>query len=99
MALQPLFNLPAAFSASWTGVQTVAMPLPTQGNTKRVYTHTEVHASVGIRTHNLSVWADKRVPVLDRAATVIDTSPHQIREITKTGVREQSTQNRASHVM
>jgi hypothetical protein len=33
--------------------------------------HTDIHASSGIRTHDLSVWAGEDSPYLDRAGSVI----------------------------
>jgi hypothetical protein len=50
-------------------ISPVARPLPTQNNTNIEETRTDIHASSGIRTHGLSVWAGEDIS--DREATVI----------------------------
>jgi hypothetical protein len=43
----------------------------TQDNTNTEYTHTDIHASSGIRTHDPNVERAKTIHALDGAATVI----------------------------
>jgi hypothetical protein len=62
-------NLYTVGRTLWTEHQPVARPLPTH-RTQAEYTHTDIHASSGIRTHYPSVRA-KTVHTLDRTATVI----------------------------
>jgi hypothetical protein len=60
VALQPLFQfleLYAVGSTPWTGDQPVARPLPTRRTTQTEQTHTDIHVSSRIRTHDPSVRA------------------------------------------
>jgi hypothetical protein len=52
-------------------ISPVARPLPTQ-NTNTVEKRTDIHASSGFRTHDLSVSESEGINALERAATVID---------------------------
>jgi hypothetical protein len=65
MALQPLWNWrlfqflnPYILGTTlWTGDQPVAKPLPTHRTTQTEETHTDIHASSGIRTYDPNVRA------------------------------------------
>jgi hypothetical protein len=57
----------------WTGDQPVARPLPTHRTTQTEQTHTDIHASSGILTHDPSFRASEDSSCLRRAATLIAT--------------------------
>jgi hypothetical protein len=50
-------NLKTVGRTPWTGDQPVARPLPTQDNTNRINTHTDIHALSGIQNGEPSVRA------------------------------------------
>jgi hypothetical protein len=73
IALQPLWTL-AVFLVSLSYTQTVGLLgiSPSQGRYLHTeQTHTEIHASSGIRTHDPSFQGGKTIHGLHRAATVI----------------------------
>jgi hypothetical protein len=63
-ALFQFLNLNTDGRTPWTGDQHVARPLPTHRTTQTQNTHTDIHVSSGIQTHDPSVRARKDISYL-----------------------------------